>query len=155
MSTDASLTKCGHDVYAEKWHPTNEKHSHYNANCDGRLVIGYMIRWWMMQMTYFKFLLWLSANASISILLFFHHFTANSGPSHGSYRFYMLLCITIQSATNGICLVMNVCVCLCIRQKDQHLRKWHIISSSSSTSMWMKRKKEKNKEKEKKRAKNK
>lgn len=109
MTTDARFTECCHNINAEKWHPTYEKNAHYNANCYGRLVIGYMIRWWMMQMTYFKFLFRLSAYTSISVLLFLHDFTTDSRPSHSSYRFYMLLCITIQS----VWCVCWVWVCMC------------------------------------------
>lgn len=102
------LAKCRNNINTEEWYPTYEKDTHNHSNRNGRLVIGYMIWWWMMQMTHFKLLFWLSSNATVSIRLFFHNFTADTGPSYGPYRFYMLLCIAIQSEIFAFLILFRV-----------------------------------------------
>lgn len=75
----------------------------------------------MMQMTHFKLLFWLSSNAPVSVRLFLYNFARNTGPSHGSYRFYMLLCVAIQSeifafgiSFRVFCINIGMCWLFCI-----------------------------------------
>lgn len=53
----------------------------------------------MVQMPYFEFILWLSSNASVAILLFIGYFAS---PCDCSYGFYMLLCIAVQPGIENL-----------------------------------------------------
>lgn len=44
LAANARLAESRHNVDAKERHPANQEYAHDDAHCDGRLVIGHMIR---------------------------------------------------------------------------------------------------------------
>lgn len=99
LAANARFAEGGHNVDAEKRHPTDEEYAHDDANGNGRLMVGHMVRRRVVQLSNFKLFLgtWPSY-AAISILFLFGNF---AGSSYGPYRFDVLLSVAIESVRKG------------------------------------------------------
>lgn len=105
LAADARLAEGGHNVDAEERHPADEEHAHDDADRDGRLVVGHMVRRRVVQVAHLELLgRARPPNAAVAVLLLLGQF---AGPRDGAYGLDVLLGVAVESARDGRYLYCN------------------------------------------------
>lgn len=96
LAADAGLAERRHNVDAEERHPADEKHAHNDADGDGRLVVGHMVRRRVVQVPHLELLgRTRPPDAAVAVLLLFGQL---AGPRDGAYGLDVLLCVAVETA---------------------------------------------------------
>lgn len=99
LASDAGLAEGGHYVHAEERHPADEEDAHYDTDCDGRLVVGHVVRGGVHLLQLQLGLMGLgSAYAAVVLLLRMQFPCASDGP----YGLDVLLCVAVESASKHV-----------------------------------------------------